>query len=327
MEEKIGKYHQKKSAMGGMIRLKEKKSLLNQRGFRLFLMASPLLVLVLVFSYLPLYGWIFAFFNYQPGRKLLSCEFLGLKNFTSMFGNAYSRANVLRVLKNTFGISLLGMAISPLPLLFAVFLNEIKCGWFKKTVQTFTTIPNFISWVLVYAVAYALFSVNDGLVNRILVTLGITSEGINFLASPNHVWLSMTAWGLWKTLGWNAIMYIAAIAGIDQEQYESAKVDGASRWQMIRYITIPNLMPTYFILLMLSVANLMNNGMEQYFVFQNAMNKNSIEVLDLFVYNQGMVGYNFSFSTAVSMLKSIISIVLLFLVNLFSKVSRGETIV
>lgn len=290
-------------------------------------MILPLLALVFVFSYLPLYGWIYAFFDYQAGRPLFSCDFVGLNNITGMFTNAYNRASIIRVMKNTFAMSFLGIITSPLPMLFAIFLNELRCKWYKKTVQTLTTIPNFISWVLVYSVAYAMFSVNDGFVNRVLMELGIIDEGINFLASSSHVWLTMLAWSLWKNLGWSAIMYIAALAGIDQEQYESARVDGAGRMQIIWNITIPGLMPTFFVLLLLSIANLINNGMDQYFVFQNAMNKDAIEVLDLYVYNQGMVGFNYSFSTAVSMLKSIVSVVLLFFANTLSRLTRGESII
>ena len=307
--------------------MKKKMGLFNQRGFRLFLMASPLLLLVFVFSYMPLYGWIYAFFDYKPGRALLDCEFMGLQNFTRMVSDKYALEELIHVMKNKFGMSFLGLLTSPLRMFFAIFLSEIKCMPFRKGVQTLTTIPNFISWVLVYSVAYAMFSVNDGFVNRLLMNLGIIEEGINVLASDKHVWLTMLGYSTWKSLGWNAIMYIACMSNIDEEQYEAAKVDGASRMQRIRYITIPGLMSTYFVLLLLSIANLINNGMEQYFVFQNAMNKQSIEVLDLYVYNQGMVGVNYSYATAVSMLKSVVSVSLLFFANKFSILVRGESVV
>lgn len=303
------------------------KKLLDQRGFRLFLMTLPFLILVFIFSYLPLYGWIYAFFDYKPGRPLLSCEFLGFKNFTMMFTDKYAFAEIANVMKNTFAMSFLGIITSPLPMIFAIFLAEIKWMPFRKSVQTLTTIPNFISWVLVYSVAYAMFSVNDGFVNRLLMSMGVIEEGINILASSEHVWLTMLGYSTWKGLGWSAIMYIASIASIDQEQYEAARVDGATRMQTIWYITVPGLMPTYFVLLLLSIANLINNGMEQYFVFQNAMNKADIEVLDLYVYNQGMVGFNYSFATAVSMLKSFVSVALLFFANKMSKVIRNESII
>ncbi len=302
------------------------KKMEKQSGFRLFLLILPLLMLVFVFSYMPLYGWIYAFFNYKPGKALFSCEFVGLDNFKMMFADSYAVKNIVRVMKNTFGMSFLGILTSVLPMGFAILLSEIKNKPFRKFVQTSVTIPNFISWVLVYSIAYVMFSVNDGFVNRMLVSMGILDQGVNFLASPNHVWLTMTAWGLWKGLGWNAIMYIAALTSIDDELYEAAKIDGAGRLQLIRHITVPGLLPTFFVLLILSIANLLNNGMEQYYIFQNAMNKESIEVLDLYVYNQGMVGYNYSFSTAVSMLKSVVSIVLLFFANTTSRLVRGESV-
>ncbi len=304
----------------------KRKAFYKQSGFRLFLMILPLLALVFVFSYMPLYGWIYALFDYKPGRPLFDCEFVGLYNFTRMFSDIYYFEDLVRVMKNTLGMSLIGMATSPLPMLFAVFLAEIKCMPFRKTAQTLTTIPNFISWVLVYSIAYAMFSVNDGFVNRLLMELGITDEGINFLASADHIWFKMWLWSTWKGLGWSAIVYIAAIAGIDQEQYEAAEVDGASRFQKMWYVTIPGLLPTFFVLLILSVGNMINNGMDQYFVFQNPMNKEHIEVLDLYVYNQGMVGINYSYSTAVSILKSLVSITLFLVSNLFSRFVREESV-
>lgn len=302
------------------------KALLKQPGFRLFLMILPLLIIVFLFSYLPLQGWIYALYNYKPGRPLFSCEYVGLRNFTRMFVDKYSTQDIVRVMRNTFAMSFLGILTSPLPLIFAVLLSEIRWVRFRKTIQTVTTIPNFLSWVLVYSIAYAMFSVNDGFVNRALMRLGLIDEGINFLASSSHVWLTMLGYGIWKGLGWSAIIYMAALSSIDQEQYEAAEVDGASRLQRIRYITVPGLMPTFFVLLLLSIANLINNGMEQYYVFQNAMNKDYIEVLDLYVYNQGMVGFNYSFATAVSILKSFVSITLLFVANSASKLIRGDSI-
>ena len=163
--------------------------------------------------------------------------------------------------------------------------------------------------------------------NTLLQTLGITTEPVLFLQSSEHVWLTMWLWLTWKNLGWSAIMYIAAISGIDDEMYQAAKVDGASRMQMIWYITIPSLLPTYFVLLMLNIANFLSNGMEQYYVFQNAFNKETIQVLDLYVYNIGMTGSSLSLATAISMLKSVVSVVLLFVVNFVSKKTRGESII
>ncbi|WP_337099402.1 ABC transporter permease [Paenibacillus sp. YIM B09110] len=295
--------------------------------FRLFLFALPFLLLILVFSYFPLYGWLYAFYNYRPGFSLFDTQFVGMQWFRSIISNPTQTQEVLRVMRNTLAMSGLGIITSVCPVLFAIFLTEIKTTWYKKTVQIFTTLPNFISWVLVYAIAFMMFSVDNGIINKFMMAIGLQEAPVNYLASSEWIWLKMTFWALWKGLGWGAIMYIAAIASIDQELYDAAKVDGAGRFRMIWHITVPGIMPTYFVLLLLSIANLINNGMEQYFVFQNALNRDTIEVLDLYVYNTGLLGFNFSFATAVSMLKSIISIILLFVANRLSKMVRGESII
>lgn len=293
--------------------------------YKLFLMAFPFLVVTFLFFYLPIYGWIYAFYDYFPGIPLSKTPFVGFKWFRTIASNPIQTEEVLRVMKNTLAMSGLGIATSFFPVVFAILLTEARTGWFRKIVQTLTTIPNFISWILVYSIAFTLLSVDNGLVNTLLVKLGIVDEGINFLASNSNVWGPMILWYWWKSLGWTAIIYLAAIAGIDQELYEAAEVDGASRFRKIWHITVPSLVPTFFVLLLLAIGNLVNNGIEQYFAFQNAMNKDTIEVLDLYVYNIAFSN-NFPFATVVSMLKSIISVFLLFLANGLSKWVRGESI-
>lgn len=216
------------------------------------------------------------------------------------------------------------LGTSWIPMLFAVFLNEIHCVPFRKFVQTVTTLPNFISWVLVYSVAFSFFN-STGMVNSFLMSTGLTKEPILFLQSSDNVWLTQWLWLTWKNLGWAAIMYIAAISSIDGELFQAAKVDGATRMQMIRYITIPSLLPTFFVLLMMNIGNFLSNGMEQYYVFQNAFNKEYIQVLDLYVYNLAMGSGSYSVSVALSMLKSIVSVILLIVANTVSKVTRGES--
>ena len=304
---------------------KPKKKKLDQ-GKRMFLYMLPFLLLCFAFSYFPLHGWIYSFYDYKPPLKLSQCNFMGLRWFKMIFVNPAQVRQLFIVMRNTFAMSFLNIATSVLPLFFAVFLNEIKCKWFRKMVQTLTTIPNFISWALVYAVAISLFS-NTGMVNTVLQNLGVILKPIKFLDSDSHTYIAMLLWSTWKGLGWGAIMYLASIAGIDQEMYEAARVDGAGRFQLMRYITLPELMPTYFVMLMLSVANFLNNGMDQYFVFQNAFNKAHIQVLDLYVYNIGMTGSSLSLATAISMLKSLISVTLLMAVNRISKKIRGVSLV
>lgn len=305
---------------------KEMSKAKKRESFKLFLMIVPFLILVFLFSYFPLHGWIYALYDYRAPLKLSQCEFVGLKWFQSLFSNPTQVSQLLIVLKNTFAMSLLGIATSFLPVLFAVFLNEVKCKPFKNAVQTLTTIPNFISWTLVYSIAFCLFS-TTGMLNTVLQEWGWIQEPLKILDSGEHVWLQMLLWSTWKGLGWGAIMYLAAIAGIDQEMYDAAKVDGAGRWQIIKNITIPSLMPTYFVMLMLSVANFLNNGMDQYYVFQNSFNRESIQVLDLYVYNIGMTGRSMSLATAVGIMKSLVSVTLLMIVNFVSKKTRGESIV
>jgi putative aldouronate transport system permease protein len=301
-----------------------------QQKYKLFLLVLPFLILTAVFAYLPLLGWRYAFFNYRPGIPLRWEDFVGFSWFESIISSPARRMEVVRVMRNTLAMSGLGILTSWIPMLFAIMLNEIKHLRYKKIVQTLTTVPNFISWVMVYSFAFMLFSVDAGLINRLLMDFGLIDSGVNFLLSGDHIWLKMTAWGLWKGLGWGAIIYLAAISGIDQELYEAARIDGAGRWKQIWHITVPSLLPTYFVLLMLSIANLINNGMDQYFVFRNAFNSDTIEVLDLYVYNIGFragTTTGIPFATVISMLKSLISVTLLFSVNGLSKLLRKESIV
>ena len=293
------------------------------RGFIEFLYILPFLLLVLVFSYYPLYGWFYAFFDYKPPFPLSKDTFVGFKWFTYMVDNEVKRKQLGQVLLNTFAISGLSMLFSWFPMVFAVFLNEIRWKPYRKFVQTVTTLPNFISWVLVYSIAFCVFS-STGVVNTVLQDLGLASKPIMFLQSKEHIWFKMWLWLTWKNAGWAAIMYIAAISGIDEELYEAARVDGANRIQLIWHITIPSILPTYFVILFLNIANFLSNGMEQFFVFQNSFNKNTIQVLDLYVYNIAMGAGGYSLSTAIGMLKSLVSIILLAVTNTISKLTRGE---
>ena len=290
-----------------------------------FLLVLPFLLLIAVFSYYPLYGWVYAFFDYKPPFPLSWDKFVGFKWFVSMVENPTKVKKLLQVLTNTFAMSGLSLLFSWFPMIFAVFLNEIKSVPFKKFVQTVTTLPNFISWVLVYSIAFSVFN-STGAVNSVLMNLGITDEPIMFLQSSSHVWFKQWVWLTWKNAGWAAIMYIAAITGIDDSLMEAAMIDGASRMQRIWHITIPSILPTYFVLVMLSLANFLSNGMEQYFVFANSFNKAKIEVLDLYVYNLAMGSGGYSLSTAISILKTFVSIILLCVTNWVSKKIRGESL-
>ena len=193
-----------------------------KKDYKLLYYALPFMIIVLLFNYVPIFGWIYAFFDYVPGVKLNDSEFVGLEYFKLIFTDA----NVWRSLTNTFIFAILGILFSPLPMFFAILLNEVKNGPVRKIVQTFTTLPNFISWVIIFSLAFTLFS-SDGLITTMLLKIGIGTDGQNLLGDGKAVYIFQSLLGLWKGLGWSSIIYLAAIAGIDQEQYEAARVDGA----------------------------------------------------------------------------------------------------
>jgi len=304
----------------------DKMSRKTREGLFLFLLALPFISMVFIFTYFPLYGWRYAFYDHRLPLRLEHSEFVGLHWFRMLIDNPVQRRQIMDVLRNTFAMSGLGILTSWFPIAFAILLTEVRVTKFKKSVQILTTLPHYISWVLVFSMAFAIFA-NDGMLNNLLIQLGFIDRPIAFLMNSDRVWLTMTAWGVWKGLGWGAIIYLAAISGIDQEQYEAARVDGAGRFQLIRHITIPGILPTYTILLLLAVANMLNNGFDQFFVFSNAFNMHRIQVLDLYVYNIGIAGSLSSMATAISMLRSIVSVTLLFMVNRIAKSLRGESII
>lgn len=301
------------------------KSKKKKNSIKLFLFAAPMILIVFIFSYLPLWGWSFAFFQYKPGKSVWDCNFVGWDNFTALFGNVVMRRNLFRVLKNTFGIHLLGYLFSPLPMIFAVFLSEMHSKRFQKFVQSVTTLPNFVGWVIIYSLVNSFLS-TGGLVNNLLTQWGWLEKPINFMTSSDHVWIRMVLLQQWKGLGWSTIVYFAAIAGIDQEMYEAAMVDGASRLQRIWYISVPMLIPTYFVLLVMSIGNFLNTGVDQFLAFGNALNKENIEVLDLYVYNLGIGSGQISFSIAVGIMKSAVALVLFGMANTASKKIRGTSV-
>jgi ABC-type polysaccharide transport system permease subunit len=300
---------------------RERKKL--SSGTKLLLMAMPFLILLTAFCYVPLFGWLYAFFDYRVGYSLFECKFAGLNNFLRILKNG---KEIIRVLRNTLVMSGLTLLAMPVPAIFAIMLNEMGGKRLKRAVQTVTTLPNFISWIIVYSLVFAMFSA-DGMITNLLSSLGIHAGNINPLGNGKIVWIFQLLLNIWKTTGWNAIIYIAAIAGIDNELYDAASVDGANRFQKILHITVPGLYSTFFVLLLLQISNLLNNGFDQYFVFFNAMVANKIEVLDYYVYKVGILSSDYSMSTALGMLKTFISVGLLFFANKLSKKIRGVSIV
>ena len=290
-----------------------------RKDYKLLYYAIPFMIIVLLFNYVPIFGWIYAFFDYVPGVKLNDSEFVGLEYFKLIFTDA----NVWRSLGNTF---ILGILFSPLPMFFAILLNEVKNGPVRKIVQTFTTLPNFISWVIIFSLAFTLFS-SDGLITTLLLKIGIGTEGQNLLGDGNAVYIFQSLLGLWKGLGWSSIIYLAAIAGIDQEQYEAAKVDGAGYFRCALHITMPAMIGTFVVLFILNIGNFLNTGYEQYLLFKNSLTADNIEVLDLYAYRIGLENMDYSYGVAISIIKSVVSVVLVTFANLVAKKMRGSAVV
>ncbi len=288
----------------------------------LFLMAIPLMLLVVAFSYVPLFGWSYAFFNYQPGIHLADTQFKGFDSFLKLLADR----QVVPVLINTLAMAFLGILTSPLPVILAILINEVRNKPFKRVFQTVSTLPYFISWVIVFALSFSMFS-SDGLVNSLLNFLHISDRPVNILGNLDLTWFFQLALQIWKGTGWGAIIYLAAIAGIDEELYDAAKVDGAGRFRKILHITVPGVASTFLVLLLLSISNILSVGFDQFLVFYNGLVADKITVLDIYVYRLGLVINDYSYSTAVGILKTLVSIILLFSVNGISKRIRGESLV
>ena len=285
-------------------------------------MTLPFMILILLFNYVPLGGWILSVFDFRAGKSLFDCEFVGLKYFKMIFTDR----NIPSVLKNTVIFSAIWFCISWLPMMFAVLLNEIQCSKFRKFTQTMTTLPNFISWVIIYSLAFSIFS-SEGALNMLIYKLGGPQFATNILADSDSVYVVQTAIAQWKGLGWASIIYIAAISGIDQEQYEAASIDGASHMQKIRHITLPGLMPTLVMLLIMNSGWIFSSNFEEFNLFSNSVNWQTMEVLDVYVYRYGLKLLDYSYATAVGVIKTIASLIMFFLVNLVAKRINGRSLV
>lgn len=310
------------NTLGFVQRLKHRNKKVNNR-LALLLMVFPFVILVFMFSYIPLFGWIYAFFDYKPGIPLTKSAFVGLKYFALAVSEGSELGNII---SNTLILSFLNILMSPLPVIFAISLIEVKNELFKKIIQTTTTLPYFVSWVIVFSVFYTLFSM-EGQFNQLLMKIGLISEPTNVLGSNAAAWYVQTAVSVWKGLGWNSIIYIAAIAGINTELYDACKVDGAGRFRAIVHVTIPGVASTYFVLLLLGISNILSNGFDQFFMFYNAFVADKLEVLDYYVYRVGIAAGDYSYATALGISKTIISVILLFFSNSISKKIRGQSII
>lgn len=292
------------------------------KQIKLLLMLLPFLILSGIFSYAPLFGWSYAFFDFTPGVSIFDSKFVGLKYFRRIF----SSGDFLKVMRNTLTISFLNICCSILPAAFAIELSLVRSKRYAKLVQTGSSIPNFISWVLVYSIVFMLISSEDSAMNMILKNLGIIEKSLSPLTDLDHAWTIQVLIGIWKSLGYNAIIYLSAITSIDQELYQAADVDGANAWQKVLHVTIPGLLPTFFVLLLLAISNMLSNGFDQYWLLATGMTWDKLEVFDTYVYRMGIKNMEYSLATAMGIFKSVVSIVLLTFANVMSKKIRGVSI-
>lgn len=292
---------------------------------RLLLLTLPFVAFILLFYYVPLSGWYIAFVRYYPGMPFREASFVGFANFAKLFRYGTDFGEVML---NTFGMSFLQILTSPLPMLFAILLAEVRLPRLQRLIQTGTTLPHFISFVIVFSIFMTLFSFDEGLVNVILDRLGVDRQ-FNPLVMKNFTWVFQAVIvNSWKNLGWGAIVYIAAMAGIPTELYEAATIDGATRFRQIVHITIPSLLPTYLVLLVLHVGNMLSGAnFQQIFVFHNPIVASAIETLDYYVYRIGLTEFDFSLSTAIGVFKTVVSVALLFTVNSIARRLLGRSVI
>lgn len=289
----------------------------------LYLMSIPFVIWVFVFHYVPVWGWIMAFQNYRPGLPFFEQEWVGLKHFLDLFTDRYFYI----VMRNTLAMSLMGLAVGfTLPIFFAIMLNELRGSLFKRTVQTVAYLPHFVSWVVVAGIVIKLLSIDRGAVNEWLLWLGIIDQPIPFMAKEKWFWWIVTAADAWKETGWNSIIFLAAIAGIDPELYEAARVDGAGRWRQIWHITLPGIRSVIFVLMILSIGNLISIGFEKQFLLSNPLVREYAEVLELYALNYGIGLARFSYGTAIGIFNSVISVTLLFIANGLFKRYANESV-
>jgi len=283
------------------------------------LMLLPSVILILVFSFIPLFGLIIAFKQYDPITGISGIFTSSWNNFRN-FKIIFHSFDFVPMLINTLGINLLNNLVGvPVTLLFALLLNEVLNSRFKSFIQTVTYMPHFLSWVIYGGLFITLLSTDGGVVNTILMNLHLISKPIQFLIDPKYFWGIAVVTSLLKDLGWGAILYLSSMAGIDMELYEAATIDGAGRFKKMLYITIPGIKPTLMILIIFAVSGMLNNNFTQIYIFQNSLNLPASQVIDTYVYQIGLQQLQFGVATAVGLTKSVFGVLLLVGANYLSR--------
>lgn len=284
-----------------------------RRHWALYLMAVPLIIFFIIFAYMPMGGLLMAFENYKPNKGIIGSDFVGLKNFMDFFGSPFA----YRTIRNTLVISFLQLIIEfPLVIIFALLINEIRMGPFRKTVQMLTYMPYFIS-IVVMAGIIVDFVKSTGVVGQLVGFF--TGTPTNLLGDPKYWRPLYIITNLWQGLGFSSIIYVAALSGIDQELYEAAEIDGATRWKQTLHITLPGIASTIIIMLILRIGSIMSVGQEKTILLYNSQVYETADIIASFIYRKGLLEFNYGYSTAVSLFNSVINFILLITTNHISK--------
>lgn len=286
----------------------------------LLIWSAAIVIYGIIFYYLPLGGWITAFQNYKPKDGLFRSKFVGLDKFKFLF----SDDTFIKVVRNTVAMGVINLVVTfVMAIVFAILLNEVKNTFGKKTVQTISYLPHFLSWIIVTGILHDVLS-GTGIINEVLMKLSIVDQPINFFAHTTYFWPIVAFANVWKETGWNAIIYLSAITAIDPSLYEAASMDGAGRWAKIKHITLPGIRPTIMILLLMNVGNVLNAGFEIQYLLGNGLVKSVSETIDIYVLKWGISQNDFSLGTAAGIFKSLVSIILIVIANQMAKRAGEE---
>lgn len=297
------------------------------RDWALQSMVLPGILLLIIFSYIPMVGLILSFKDANAVLNVTEVifhgEWVGFQNFAIFLQDK----NFLNVIVNTLCLNGLQLIVNfPAPIIFSLFLNEIRQPKIKRGIQTILYLPYFLSWVIFGGIILSLIRFDGGVFNELLIGLGVIDSSVNWIAKPQYFWAIIVLSSFLKNVGWGMVIYLAAIAGIDGNLYEAAELDGANRWQKMRYITLPCMAQTITLFLILNISNLLDNGTEQILVFQNTLNLSTSEVIDTYILKYGINRSMYSLATAVGFFKSIVSVILLVGSNFLSKKLTGRGI-
>ncbi|WP_256758732.1 sugar ABC transporter permease [Cohnella sp. WQ 127256] len=284
-------------------------------------MVVPALIFIFIFSYIPMYGILIAFKEYDIFQGFSASPWVGLDNFKEfLYADEFKT-----IMRNTLGISFLKLVLGfPAPIVLALLLNEVKIPFFKRVVQTISYLPHFLSWVIVSGFVVTMLSADYGSLNIALEKLNLIHEPVNWLTIPNYFWTILIATGLWKGVGFASIVYLAAISGVNPDLYEAASIDGAGRFKKIYAITLPCIMPVISIFLILAIGDLLSAGFEDILLLQSDIVRDVSDVLDTYVYRVGIRNSLFSYAAAVGLFKAIISVVLLTIANSLARRSGNS---